>query len=166
MIEDLRSIQSIAKVKAHKATLACELCVPAHGIHFPHLNSALRVLQARMGIAPVSSQRASNNLVNSQDTPCIRPLSTINQHAQSTRRSPNQDLHASISNAHNSRIMHLCMLVENPRMVRDTSNHLQLLKESDSCTAIRSNDQLHSFPVRSIIADNNHGVGRQPQSNQ
>lgn len=31
-------------------------------------------------------------------------------------------------------------------------------RKSDSCTAIRSNDQLHSFPVRSIIADNDDGV--------
>lgn len=48
--------------------------VPAHGMHFPRQNSALRVLLR----APGDLQRRVKQLTDSQDTPCTESLLVIN----------------------------------------------------------------------------------------
>jgi hypothetical protein len=69
-----RSNQSIAKVKLRpRPPQSCAL-VPAHGIHFPRQNSALRVLLR----APGDLQRRVKQLTDSQDTPCTESLLVIN----------------------------------------------------------------------------------------
>lgn len=133
--------------------------MPAHGIHFQQQNSALRIQHARIQslITPVNTQTGSKSSIKAgvlhAPSPCW--VSTPR-----TTQLPitNQDLHTRNAMPAFSRIMHLLMHVENPRMGRDITQSSSSLRKSNACTAIR-----RKISIAFISCSINHSI-QQPRS--
>ena len=131
--------------------------MPAHGIHFQQQNSALRIQHARIQslITPVNTQTGSKSSIKAgvlhAPSPCW--VSTPR-----TTQLPitNQDLHTRNAMPAFSRIMHLLMHVENPRMGRDITQSSSSLRKSNACTAIR-----RKISIAFISCSINHSIQQQ-----
>ena len=125
MIESPRSNHSIVKANARHAILALADCASTwHTLTTTEL-SFKRPAGAHGWKLEFTSERAMSDKpqYQSQGTPCTRVLVGYRYRAQPKCRLPNQDLHTSNADVHISRIMDLCMHVENPRVGRDIPNH-------------------------------------------